>query len=391
MANKIIKRSKIRIFLFFIILTLFSISPLFAREVKVRVFSKYDIRNAVITSGDKARGKCFLKLEGNTIVADYNGKDTEKAGDIRVFGGAYGRYTIDAAGQTRLIPGSIDAVILKDEKGIALITTIDIEDYVPCVLASEEDDSMFSPEMAKAHAIVIRTFATLNNERHKYYDFCDLTHCEVFKGIPANEKKWDAPVIATKGMILSGDCAKDSAYFSACCGGITENAGEFATGRPGKCGEPIQDSLNGVPLCREHRYFRWVKTVARRDLENALSSFVPGANPEITGVTISARTQSGRAKELKFFYKCSEGAKSAVVDANRYFSVFGKEAGWALIPSKFFEVEKQGDIFVFTGRGHGHGVGLCLQGAHTLALMGKSYRQILQFYFPDLGISSINF
>jgi stage II sporulation protein D len=389
MTKKTIASNNVHFFIFIIIFSTFLISPLFARDVKVRVFSKYDIQDAIITAEDNTHNKCVLRLEGDAIRADYGGNNTEKGKDIRLFSGSYGRYTIEAAGQKRRFPGSINAVILKDEKGIALITTIDIEDYVPCVLASEEDDSMFTPELAKAHSIVIRTFAALNTERHKYYDFCDLTHCEVFKGIPVDEKKWDAAVSATKGIILSGDCAKDSAYFSACCGGITENAGEFAAGRAGKCGESIQDVMDGIPLCKDHRYFRWVKTVTREELETALSSFVQDKNPEVTGLTISARTASGRAKQLKFYYKCPEGEKNAVVDANRYFSVFGKEAGWALIPSKFFEVEKHGDVYVFTGRGHGHGVGLCLQGAHTLALMGKSYRQILEFYFPNLGTTQL--
>lgn len=41
-----------------------------------------------------------------------------------------------------------------------------------------------------------------------------------------------------------------------------------------------------------------------------------------------------------------------------------------------------GDKFAFIGRGVGHGVGLCQTGAAEMAREGKSYRDILAFYFP---------
>lgn len=375
--------------LLLVLLTVPAVSPVFAVDVRVRVFSKYDLRGAVITDEAGGGEACALKLSGNIIAAGTAGGKIQNVAEIRLFNNAYGRYEIEAAGQKRVIPGRITAVVLKDEKGIVLISTMDIEDYVLCALSSEEDDAIFTPELAKAHAVVIRTFAALNTKRHGSYDLCDLTHCMVFRGVPANEKKWDTPVSATKGMILSGNCAKESAYFSACCGGITENAGEFATGRPGKCGMSIHDVLDGRQLCKGHRYFRWVKTVMDSDIGSALAPFVEEKHPAVTDITITARTLSGRAKQMKFYYRTEGRDRSVVVDANRYFSVFGKKAGWALIPSKYFEVQKSGGTFVFTGRGHGHGVGLCVQGAHELAVMGKSYRQILDFYFPGSGITEI--
>ena len=363
--------------------------PVFAGYVTVRVFSKYDIQNGVITSVSGGHLQCKLKLAGNLIEAVCPGHDAQKSRTITLFKGSYGNYEVEAAGQKRIIPGVITACLLKGEKGIVLITKIDIEDYVPCVLSAEEDDALYSPEFTKAHAIVIRTFAALNGKRHEHYDFCDLTHCEVFKGVPENGKKWYKAAKDTNGMILSGGCAKDEAYFSACCGGITENAGEFAYGKAGKCGQSIKDVYNGVQLCKGHRYFRWVKNVNVSDIEASLAEFTGGIYPDVMSLTISARTQSGRAKELKFGYIAGGAQKNINVDANRFFSVFGKKAGWALIPSKFFEVEKRGDIFIFRGRGHGHGVGMCLQGAHQLAVMGKNYREILRFYFPDLEIAGL--
>ena len=44
---------------------------------------------------------------------------------------------------------------------------------------------------------------------------------------------------------------------------------------------------------------------------------------------------------------------------------------------------------VFEGMGSGHGVGLCQRGADQMGVLGRSYREILAFYFPGaaLGIT----
>jgi stage II sporulation protein D len=56
--------------------------------------------------------------------------------------------------------------------------------------------------------------------------------------------------------------------------------------------------------------------------------------------------------------------------------------GWNTLKSDFYEVASQNGRFVFNGRGVGHGVGLCQTGAAEMARQGKSYREILAFYYP---------
>jgi len=182
-------------------------------------------------------------------------------------------------------------------------------------------------------------------------------------------------------------CAKEAVYFSACCGGVTENAGEFANGRADKCGQSIPDFLNWKNLCEGHRYFKWIKHLKSGDVEHALAAFVDEKKPRIMDIKASMRTAAGRVKQLDFTYISGGVEKHALLDVNKYLSVFGKEAGWALVPSKWFDIKKEEGGFVLDGHGHGHGVGLCLQGASTLAGMGKTYKEILKFYFPGLSLS----
>jgi stage II sporulation protein D len=397
-----------KVFIIFAIMAL-AASAAYASDVRVRFYSKYEIKDAVIYSLADKNMKGRLKLSSGIIEADYNGKKREKGSAVSLFNGTYAEYTVETAGQARVVPGRINAYILPDEKGIVLVSTMDIEDYVPCVLASELDTVLYKPELAKAFAIVIRTFA--KNKRHDNYDFCDLTHCEVFKGVPTSaspdfarsakspsptggegllmmkrNSMWYKPVTATKGMVLSGACVKEAVYFSACCGGVTENAGEFVKGKADKCGLSKPDALNGKNLCEGHRYFKWIKHLNTGQVERALASFVNEKSPEVKDVKIASRTSSGRVKTLEFIYVSGGIERRALLDVNKYFSVFGKQAGWALVPSKWFDIRKEGNGFVLNGRGHGHGVGLCLQGASNLAAMGKTYREILAFYFPQMAI-----
>ena len=45
---------------------------------------------------------------------------------------------------------------------------------------------------------------------------------------------------------------------------------------------------------------------------------------------------------------------------------------------------------VLKGRGFGHGIGLCQEGAMSMAKHGYNYLQIGQFYFPNAFFKNIN-
>jgi len=59
------------------------------------------------------------------------------------------------------------------------------------------------------------------------------------------------------------------------------------------------------------------------------------------------------------------------------------------LKSTWFSAQRNGDAYVFDGRGFGHGVGLSQWGAHTMAKRGKTYREILRFYYTDVEIESV--
>jgi stage II sporulation protein D len=47
-----------------------------------------------------------------------------------------------------------------------------------------------------------------------------------------------------------------------------------------------------------------------------------------------------------------------------------------------FKIEVKGSTVIFSGSGSGHGVGMCQWRAKGMAEEGRSYRQILDHYYP---------
>ena len=88
---------------------------------------------------------------------------------------------------------------------------------------------------------------------------------------------------------------------------------------------------------------------------------------------------SGRIYELK------------IIGTNRTV-VVGKELEirkWlseSHLYSSAFTIEKTDDSFILHGKGWGHGVGLCQIGAAVMGDQGFTYKDILQYYYPNTQI-----
>ncbi len=93
--------------------------------------------------------------------------------------------------------------------------------------------------------------------------------------------------------------------------------------------------------------------------------------PDDELVTVSDYTEGGYVK-------------SALVGG---YSYSGNEIRTALgLRSASFSVEYKDKSYIFTVKGNGHGVGLSQYGANCLAKEGKSYREILSYYYSGAVI-----
>jgi stage II sporulation protein D len=59
--------------------------------------------------------------------------------------------------------------------------------------------------------------------------------------------------------------------------------------------------------------------------------------------------------------------------------------------STFFSCEPVGEKILLKGKGFGHGIGLCQEGAMEMVGQGKTYNEILKYYFKGSKLSTSDF
>jgi stage II sporulation protein D len=263
---------------------------------------------------------------------------------------------------------------------------LSLEDYVLGVMHAE--GSMESePEALKALAVAIRTYAVKNRGRHAKdgYDFCSTTHCQRFApsgsegaSPPARERVLIGAVRDTEGQILLDDRSQPvEAYFGASCGGETANIGTLWGPKP-----PVY--LRGVhdEFCVTGPHANWTDVITRSDLLHALrSDSRTDVGARLDRLSITKTDETGRAEFITL-----EGEQRKLVRGWDFKIIVGRALGWNLLKSSRFEVSRAGNNFVFHGSGFGHGLGLCQEGAHTMAARGASYQRILEKYFPGTSV-----
>lgn len=63
-----------------------------------------------------------------------------------------------------------------------------------------------------------------------------------------------------------------------------------------------------------------------------------------------------------------------------------KVNGIEMLPSSYFIVDKKVNNYVVTGGGYGHGIGMSQCGVNELIKLGKSYDEVLKYYYNDTSI-----
>jgi stage II sporulation protein D len=266
---------------------------------------------------------------------------------------------------------------------LQITTQIDLESYVSGVLRGEAS-IMPSPAARQAMAILARTWALRWQGRHRAagFDFCSLTHCQVFRlplpGQASAGGDLDAAALATRGQVLQYHAALADPYFTACCGGMTEAAGNIWPDRA----QPYLVSIHD-PYCLLSPHASWRKALTAESLQPVLREIlhVPFASPP-GEISVERRDASGRALMLRVV-----DGSTWDVDANQFRYAVDRRWGWQQIKSNLYTIENSPKSWVFVGHGLGHGVGLCQAGAEQMARTGSSTAKILGTYFPGTEVA----
>lgn len=255
-----------------------------------------------------------------------------------------------------LVPGAKEPVELR------------LEDYVAGVVAGEMPAS-FPPEALKAQAVAARSYALTRKieaqAAGRPYDIGAGVLAQVFSKAPSPAAR--AAAEATTGEVLAVNQEPVEAYFHAICGGRTEG-GLAALGRD----LPYLRSVE-CGQCDRAPKARWTARFTPRELARAV-----GLGGDATALRIATRTATGRADRVEV----QAGERKVSLAA----SDLRQRLGFSRLPSLWFEVRRERGAFVLDGRGQGHGAGLCQWGAAGFAREGRTYREILEHYYPGVEI-----
>jgi stage II sporulation protein D len=252
------------------------------------------------------------------------------------------------------------------------IVELPLEKYVAAALAGES--SVFgSNEALKAMAVVARTYAIRMRGRHaaEGFDLCASTHCQHID-LDAVTPRLQQIADATSGEMLWYRGKLAFTPYSFDCGGRTEDA---AAVWPDESAPYLKSRED--PYCARAGSTEWHWSAAGAGIAEALLRQGLHSPARLTEIRVVQRTSSGRAQQLEI-----NGDAPVRIAAGAFRFAVGRELGWNTLRSDWFDAHAANGKLLFTGRGSGHGVGLCQRGADQMGAEGRSYREILAYYFP---------
>jgi len=344
--------------------------------------------------------------------------------------------------QEQKFAGTLKFIV--DGGKVTAVNIVGVEDYLLSVISSEMKASS-SLEFLKAHAVISRSWVMAQMERrkaaktpveglpfdnvpslvtwldgrsgsgasigeterevpeirrwyghgdHRRFDVCADDHCQRYQGLTvAVGEKVRMAIDETWGEVLRFEGALADTRFSKCCGGKTERFSAAWDDR-----DYPYLSVREDPWCQSADETVLTQVLNDYDLEtkdfhdwevrydiDTLSGIISRKSGRdigrLTALEPLERGGSGRIVKLR-------------IRGTRYSMDVGKELeirkylSESHLYSSWFDVEMTPGGVVLRGHGWGHGVGLCQIGAAVMASRGRSYADILAFYYPGTVLSN---
>lgn len=235
------------------------------------------------------------------------------------------------------------------------IQEMDIEEYTLRALLAQGEITK-SHEGKKALAVAIRSSAyylSVYGLKHGDFDVCDRKECCLelgkIEGYPAeyyNECK--SAVEETRGRVLVYDSKPALSLFTLCSGSGTAPCQGF----------PYLTAVSEESVCEEHTT---LKSFDKSEFDFSLS-------------------ESDCCLVYDGWGKCVFGVLDGKYMSNNELKTLFS------LPSDEFFIESHRETIEIKAYGAGNGFGLNLCGAEKMSKSGKSYEEILGFYYPKLEL-----
>lgn len=333
--------------------------------------------------------------------------------------------------------------------GMTVVNELSVEQYL-CAVVPSEMPSSYGAEALKAQAVCARSYTYIQLERGDYAALGahvdDSTNYQAYNKQDRDEKT-TAAVLDTAGMVINYAGRTAEAYYFSTSAGITGNGDCWnLTADPSYAylnSTQVKEGGGTIDLSSDQAfeqflaepdgssyevacpYFRWqaqcnyTSDECQKKISGILSSRKektpddilyydkenkPLENRKDFGnlirIQVTKRSSCGAVLQLRLEYE-----KGTVLVGNEYSIriILGtglktltladgtEKKDTTVLPSAFCSLTpiESGD-YVIKGGGYGHGIGMSQNGAAAMAEQGKTFEQILNFYFQNIEIIQVS-
>ncbi len=338
------------------------------------------------------------------------------------------------------------------EGGFVIVNEVPLETYLGYVVPSEMP-SRYAGEALKAQAVCARTYAYKHMQSYDYPEYQahvdDSVRYQVYNNTSPAESTTQA-VAETADLILTSQGQPITAYYFSTSCGYTGNEEVWWDGSkeltPYLRGKTINEAgesldmtdeevftdflLNPDDTCYDSSvsWYRWETEIGLETLSENLNEVLKSryeANPQairtkqgrnfvtrsietigtIQGIDILERNEGGAVQcmrirgsrrtieiETEYNVRALLNPKGSMIVRQDGTTV----EGGTLLPSAYLIVtpvfDEEGELsgFRFQGGGYGHGVGMSQNGANGMAEQGKTFEEILHFFYTDVELTGIS-
>ena len=290
--------------------------------------------------------------------------------------------------------------VYEDENGLRMVNELPLEQYL-CAVVPSEMPSSYPKEALKAQAVCARTYAVVQMQAQKRKDLGaqvdDSVSFQVYGNSQEAESSNEA-VKATEGKILLNQGMPITAYYFSTSHGKTSTDEVWEASAPSAYLKSVACTYDS-----SEPWFQWQTEISMEKLlENAKNMYgeiskVQGLEIKETGegdavLNLALQTDQGM-REIRSEYDIRS---LLAPSGNPVIRQDGSSVkGGTLLPSAYFTLEESrggdGNLqgYKIVGGGYGHGVGMSQNGAKGMAQAGKSYQEILSYFYQEVELGNV--
>ncbi|MBE6971196.1 MAG: stage II sporulation protein D [Ruminococcaceae bacterium] len=278
-----------------------------------------------------------------------------------------------------------ETVVLRVWNGSA-VQEMSMAEYLSGVVRGEMPAS-FEMEALKAQAVAERTYIyykrnTGGKAAHPEAEVCMSPQCcSAYTSAQTAAEKWgdkaaeyeariQTAVTQTDGQVLLYNNEPILAAFHSSSAGVTANSGDvWVSDLPYLTSVASPEGGESVP-----NYYS-VKTFTAEEFQQTFTAAYPEAQfsaDPATWITGAVHNDSDRVETLNIGGITLEGTEAR--------TLFG-------LRSASFTTEATAETVTFRVTGYGHGVGMSQYGANEMAKQGKTWQEILRWYYTGVTIA----